>query len=168
MRRKAREGKAARGEEEQIDRRGCEEGAGGESSKTRRGQEEGMQKRKAARGGFGHEEEGHEESGRGRQREGKVGRRGAGGEGSKERLLYRGGGESERWRIEGRGKTCSVTSKSIALLASISRPGWSMTGHDPTPYKRKYAGRKGLHTLMDILTSRDGMTPLGRVRRLIR
>ncbi|KAI5078321.1 hypothetical protein GOP47_0005992, partial [Adiantum capillus-veneris] len=43
---------------------------------------------------------------------------------------------------------------------------WSMTGRDPTPYEREYAGRKGLNALMDILSSRSGMnptdTPLGR------
>ncbi|KAI5083032.1 hypothetical protein GOP47_0002775, partial [Adiantum capillus-veneris] len=34
---------------------------------------------------------------------------------------------------------------------------WSMTGRDPTPYEREYAGRKGLNALMDILSSRGGM-----------
>ncbi|KAI5068112.1 hypothetical protein GOP47_0016457 [Adiantum capillus-veneris] len=50
--------------------------------------------------------------------------------------------------------------------ASSEADFWSMTGRDPTPYEREYAGRKGLNVLMDILSSRGGMnptdTPLGR------
>ncbi|KAI5066576.1 hypothetical protein GOP47_0019200 [Adiantum capillus-veneris] len=50
--------------------------------------------------------------------------------------------------------------------ASFQADFWSMTGRDPTPYEREYAGKKGLNALMDILSSRGGMnltdTPLGR------
>ncbi|KAI5080771.1 hypothetical protein GOP47_0003954 [Adiantum capillus-veneris] len=43
--------------------------------------------------------------------------------------------------------------------ASFEADFWSMTGRDPTPYEREYAGRKGLNALMDILSSRGGMNP---------
>ncbi|MCO5595250.1 hypothetical protein L7F22_049290 [Adiantum nelumboides] len=37
---------------------------------------------------------------------------------------------------------------------------WSMTRRDPTPYEHEYADKKGLHVVMDILTSCGGMNSI--------
>ncbi|KAI5082174.1 hypothetical protein GOP47_0001917 [Adiantum capillus-veneris] len=45
-------------------------------------------------------------------------------------------------------------------LPAPQRPNpWLMTGRDPTPYECKYAGKKGLNALMDILSSHGRMNP---------